>query len=142
MFEHMHCLGWFFFFFKLRIYTRYFFVLYLMDTHIFILPGGISIHTIQIKLFLLLTWRALSLSNCMTCLHYSSPLIGIVSEHCSTALVAESLQNAALLQFQRPWNMATTSSLLSIKISCKCRRAILTRILPLIHAGVPRRDMN
>lgn len=69
-------------------------------------------------------------------------LIGIVAEHCSTALVAESLQNAALLQFQRPWNMATTSSLLSVKNSCNCQCATLTRILLLIDAGVPRHSMN
>lgn len=137
------CLSRFFFFFLIKdLHKIWLCITPDGYTYICILPGGIGIHTLQIILFLLLTWRALSLSNWMTCLHYNSPLAGIVSEQYSTALVAESLQNAALSQFQRPWNMATTSSLLSINISCKRQCATLTRILPLIHAGVPRHNMN
>jgi len=38
-------------------------------TYICIVTGGISIYALQIKLFLLVTWRALSLSNWRACLH-------------------------------------------------------------------------
>lgn len=125
-FEQIHS-----FLFKLKIYMRLLYTKPDGYTYISIALGGRSMHALQAKLFVLWIWRPLSLSNALK----SSS-----TRHCLRAQLpssAESLQNAAMMQFQRIWPTLMATG----KISCKCQCATLNRTLLLI-GEVPRHHMN